>query len=114
AGDPSTSWRANRKASSRLPSTRPPSLSSSPPSLHPPPTDRLLDPLIEVWEADHRWVRCHNVRFGASEFNPGLGGGRFHPFEGPDGGPVPTLYGASSVDGALSETVFHAVPLRGP
>ena len=30
------------------------------------------------------------------------------------GAVVPTLYGASSVAGALSETVFHDVPVRGP
>jgi hypothetical protein len=59
------------------------------------------------------WHRCHNVRFGATEFNPGLGNGRFHPFRSPEGELVPSLYGASTIDGALSETVFHAVPLRG-
>ncbi|HYN21423.1 MAG TPA: RES family NAD+ phosphorylase [Thermoanaerobaculia bacterium] len=59
-------------------------------------------------------MRCHDSRFGATEFNPGAGRGRFHPFRNPAGLGVPTLYGSDSLDGALSETVFHAVPMRGP
>jgi hypothetical protein len=59
-------------------------------------------------------VRCHDSRFGATEFNPGLGHGRFHPFTDAKGEAVPTLYGASTLEGALSESVFHNVPLRGP
>lgn len=59
-------------------------------------------------------MRCHDVRFGASEFNPGVGKGRFHPFRDLGGRPVPTLYAADSLDGALSETIFHDVPARGP
>jgi hypothetical protein len=27
---------------------------------------------------------------------------------------VPTLYGSSTLDGALSESIFHSVPLHGP
>jgi hypothetical protein len=41
-------------------------------------------------------------------------GGRFHPFLNPHGKIVPTLYAADHLDGALSETVFHGVPVRGP
>ena len=58
-------------------------------------------------------MRCHDSRFGATELNPGYGRGRFHPFRTAEGSPVPTLYGASSLNGALSETVFHEVPIRG-
>lgn len=58
--------------------------------------------------------RCHDIRFGATEFNPGLGQGRFHPIRRPDGAIVPTLYGSDTFDGALSETLFHGVPVRGP
>lgn len=53
-------------------------------------------------------MRCHKSVFGATEYNPGFGRGRFHPFDG-----VPTLYGSSTLDGALSETVFHDLPVRG-
>jgi len=72
-----------------------------------------LDPLVQTWERGEEVFRCHSVAFGATEFNPGLGRGRFHPFSDPRGSAVPTLYGAGSLDGALSETVFHSVPVRG-
>jgi hypothetical protein len=54
------------------------------------------------------------VRFGATEFNPGVGLGRFHPFEEAHRQLVPVLYASSDFDGALSETFFHDVPIRGP
>lgn len=59
-------------------------------------------------------MRCHDSRFGATEFNPGFGCGRFHPFRDRKGRGVPTLYGASTLDGAFSETLFHGIPIRGP
>ena len=59
-------------------------------------------------------MRCHDSRFGSTEFNPGLGRGRFHPFQNARGEAVPTLYGASTFQGALSESIFHQVPVRGP
>ncbi len=59
-------------------------------------------------------MRCHDSSFGATEFNPGLGHGRFHPFQGSKGEGIPTLYGASTLDGAFSESIFHSVPLLGP
>lgn len=67
-----------------------------------------------VWERGKPILRCHDVRFGASELNPGVGRGRFHPLRDLDGRPVPTLYAADSLDGAFSETIFHEVPTRGP
>lgn len=80
-----------------------------------PPADlATLSPLTEVWERGRPLVRCHNVRFGATEFNPGIGRGRFHPILSRGWRPVPTLYGADGAEGALSETVFHNVPMRGP
>jgi hypothetical protein len=69
---------------------------------------------METWPRGQGIVRCHDSRFGATEFNPGLGHGRFHPFQDSRGDLVPTLYGASSLDGALSESIFHNVPVRGP
>jgi len=74
----------------------------------------LLQPLLFTWERDRAFVRCHNVRFGATEFNPGYGKGRFHPFEDAHGTLVPTLYAAEDLEGALSETIFHNIPVRGP
>jgi hypothetical protein len=67
-----------------------------------------------VWERGKPLLRCHDVRFGASEFNPGIGKGRFHPFRSLQDQPVPTLYAADNMDGAFSETIFHDVPARGP
>ncbi len=75
---------------------------------------RDLDPLIHLWQRGSPLLRCHDSRFGATEFNPGLGAGRFHPLVAGDGEPIPTLYGSGSFAGALSETVLHDVPIRGP
>lgn len=79
-----------------------------------PPEPQALEPLISVWSAGRPLVRIHHRRFGPTSFNPNGGRGRFHPFPGADGLPVPTLYAADSLDGALSETAFRAVPVRGP
>jgi hypothetical protein len=68
---------------------------------------------VEIWPGGSGIVRCHDSSFGATEFNPGFGRGRFHPFPDSDGLAVPTLYGASNLDGSLSESVFHNVPVRG-
>jgi len=43
-----------------------------------------------------------------------MGGGRFHPLLSHTGSLVPTFYGSNTIDGALSETVFHDVPISGP
>jgi RES domain-containing protein len=79
-----------------------------------PPELPDLHPLLTVWERDRAFLRCHDVRFGATEFNPGFGKGRFHPFLDGQGRAVPTLYGADRLAGALSETIFHNIPARGP
>ena len=49
---------------------------------------------------------------GATEFNASNVSRRFRPVIR-SGIVVPTLYGADHVHGALSETVFHDVPIRG-
>lgn len=72
-------------------------------------SDLTLSPNLEIWPAGKSIVRVHNVTFGATEFNPGFGEGRFHPLNDS----VPTLYGSNTLDGALSETVFHDVPVSG-
>ncbi len=63
------------------------------------------------WRRGQALFRVHASDYGATEFNPGSGHGRFHPFVDIAGHGVPTLYGAVSVDGALSETVFHDIPI---
>lgn len=74
----------------------------------------LSAPLYETWRSGSLLLRCHDSRFGATEFNPGGGSGRFHPFLGPVGVAVPTLYASDTYSGAFSETLFHDVPVRGP
>lgn len=114
-----------------------------PPSRIPPPTPiptaprtaariNALDPLTTTWAAGETFTRCYDINYGSRDFYAG-GAGRFHPFTpatstrrrphptsargAPDRsgarGPLPVLYGASDAIGALSETVFHDVPVRG-
>jgi hypothetical protein len=79
-----------------------------------PPLPDLLQPLLFSWKKDRLLIRCHNARFGPASFNPGMGSGRFHPFDDFHGNVVPVFYAAEDPDGALAETVFHDVPARGP
>lgn len=78
-----------------------------------PPHASKLNPLVDRWPAGTKFIRSHSIAFGATDFNPGFGRGRFHPFE-VDGKQIPSLYGGDSLRGAISETVFHDVPIRGP
>lgn len=80
----------------------------------PPKPPAKPDPAIEQWPAGKPIYRVHDRRYAASTFNPGQGRGRFHPFSDLSGQPVPTLYGADTLDGALSESVFRSIPVRGP
>jgi hypothetical protein len=53
----------------------------------------------------------HLASYRATEFNPSKDGdARFSPIQRPDGTVIPVLYGASTLAGALMETVFHDVP----
>lgn len=80
-----------------------------------PPAPSTLDPLTETWEPGRLLIRCHRAEYGATELNPGKGSpGRFSPFLNASGVPVPFLYAADSIHGAISETLFHDVPVRGP
>lgn len=72
-----------------------------------------LDPLFEIWPSGTDLWRVHKLKRRPTAFNPGLDQGRFHPFPGADGKPVPTLYTASTWEAAVCETVFRDVPLRG-
>jgi hypothetical protein len=75
-----------------------------------PPAD--LAPRFETWEAGRVVVRCHAPRYHERQFNPTTHLARFRPFLHDDE-LVPTMYGASGLWGALSETLFHDVPVRG-
>lgn len=79
----------------------------------PPPDPFDLGCNFETWDAGKPIVRVHHAAFGATEFNPGKGEGRFHPIFH-RGAAVPTIYGSDTFEGALSETVFRKVPARGP
>lgn len=95
-------WRTRRAA-------KPQSVSSSAAVPDPQPADQL-DPLILEWGPGTPIVRCHNVGFGAAEFNTTAGPGRFRPVRR-RGRIVGTLYGADDDAGAISETAFHDVPV---
>ena len=74
------------------------------------------DPLIGVWPAGRDIVRVYDALYSPRGFrvDAATRPGRFHPFipaGAPD--PVPVLYGSGRLAGAISETVFHDVPVRG-
>jgi hypothetical protein len=55
--------------------------------------------------------RVHPATYRATEFNPSKSSNaRFSPIRRPDGTIIPVLYGASTLAGAIMETVFHDVP----
>jgi hypothetical protein len=85
----------------------------SPSDLRDPPAPEELDPVVEEWPDGREIIRCHSSEFGATEFNATRGPGRFRPFT-VNRRTVPTLYGAEDIEAALSETVFHDVPVSGP
>jgi hypothetical protein len=74
----------------------------------------LEAPRLHLWAADTPIVRCHNVAMGATEFNTTSASRRFRPVHDSAAAVVATIYGADLTEGALSETVFHDVPVRGP
>lgn len=74
--------------------------------------DPLPDPRVHTWPAAEPIIRCHHISTGATEFNTSKVSRRFRPVMS-GGKVVATLYGADLPAGALSETVFHDVPVRG-
>jgi hypothetical protein len=74
--------------------------------------DPLPGPRVHTWPVGEPIVRCHHISMGATEFNTSNVSRRFRPVMS-GGEIVPTLYGADLPNGALSETVFHDVPVRG-
>lgn len=85
----------------------------------PPPRAEDTDPLVHTYDAGARWVRIHSAHrdgHAFTDFSRGapLVAGRFSPFV-PDGADqhVSVLYAAEDFESAVSETVFHDVPVRG-
>lgn len=63
------------------------------------------------WPLETVIHRVHLSRLAGEEFNPGLrGSARFSPIKDAFGALIPTLYGGSTFECALMETVFHDVP----
>jgi hypothetical protein len=55
--------------------------------------------------------RVHSVSYRPTQFNAsGTGDARFSPIRRSDGATIPVLYGATTLAGAMMETVFHDVP----
>ncbi|OBB12801.1 hypothetical protein A5662_07705 [Mycobacteriaceae bacterium 1482268.1] len=75
-------------------------------------TNPLPEPLVDEWPKGKPIVRCHHIDMGATEFNTTAVSRRFRPVTNAKG-TVSTIYGADMDQGALSETVFHDVPVRG-
>jgi hypothetical protein len=77
-----------------------------------PPDPHKLNLLIAMWPSGKEIVRFHSSKHGASEFNRLISTpGRFRPIRVGKRA-VGTLYGASEPAGAISETVFHDVPVE--
>lgn len=77
-----------------------------------------LDPLIEPWPAGQVIHVIHDAAHEPESFNPGIDAAgtprnptRFAPIRDAKGRVVPYLYGGSSRDCAIFETVFHNVPI---
>jgi hypothetical protein len=63
------------------------------------------------WGESEIMYRVHDAQYAVDSFNPSpLGNARFGPIRDSAGNVIPTLYAATSPQGALMETVFHDVP----
>jgi hypothetical protein len=74
--------------------------------------------LFEVWKAGEVIHVIHDTAFAPESFNPGADAAgklrkptRFAPIRDASGKVVPYLYGGSTLDCAIFETVFHEVPI---
>ena len=80
-----------------------------------------LDPLFDRWPAGQVIHVIHDTAFAPESFNPGVDAAgqlrkptRFAPIHDARGQVVPYLYGGATLDCAIFETVFHAVPIDAP
>lgn len=93
-----------------------PDVPDVPEAFDPPPRTR-------PWSAEKTMARVYHLDYPPLIFNPGKPGnpgkseertepcGRFHFFDDDAGGRVPVLYAAEGQDAAISETVFHDLPV---
>ena len=77
-----------------------------------------LDALFDHWPAGETIHVIHDTAFAPESFNPGANAAgrlhkptRFAPIRDAKGKVVPYLYGGSTLDCAIFETVFHDVPV---
>lgn len=77
-----------------------------------------LDPLFDRWPAGKVIHVIHDTAFAPESFNPGVDAAgqlckpsRFAPIRNTAGSVVPYLYGGSTLDCAIFETIFHEVPI---
>lgn len=71
-------------------------------------------PSLVTWEAGEVFARVYDLKHAATTFNPGTSNtvaGRFHFFQDTGHRRVSVLYGAEGEDAAISETLFHDVPV---
>ncbi len=80
-----------------------------------------LDPLFETWPAGQVIHVLHDVKWAPESFNPGVDERgnpvrptRFAPIRDVVGTFVPYLYGGSTRECAIFETIFHNVPIDAP
>ena len=80
-----------------------------------------LNPLVEAWPRERPIHRLGRSDRFPELFHPGLDPSghdckpsRFAPIRDQDGKVVPYLYGGSSLECAIFETVFHEVPVDAP
>ena len=75
-----------------------------------PPVGGGLHVRYYTWYEQRPVTRVCSAAHQPNSFNPSAVSGRFRPLYCGGEKPVPTMYGASRIDGALGETVFHDVP----
>ncbi|OQV41650.1 hypothetical protein BZ160_07620 [Pantoea vagans] len=75
-----------------------------------PGKDDDLSVTLITWPKGKTIDRIHWSQYGATEFNPGKGVGRFSPITDRSGRIIPTLYGGKTLSVALMETVLHDLP----
>jgi RES domain len=79
----------------------------------PAPRAGSLDAKLITWGAGEVMYRVHDAAYAVDAVNPSpLGNARFSPIRDSDGSVIPTLYAATTPQGALMETVFHDVPYK--
>jgi hypothetical protein len=76
-----------------------------------PPTDLAKHIKTVSWPKGQLIHRVHLSAYAPDAFNPGAkGNARFSPIQDSSGKNIPTLYGGTTFDCAVMETVFHDVP----